>query len=333
MRVTLAVVSLAAVLAGCGGGASTSARTPMGAEVRTAFLKTLDAELTAPGWTAKIGSQCQDQNTGIPIGQLTSAELSAADDDMLFHCSVDLVSATDGQLGELYYVTVKAGGRWSAVWEPVPIVSGYDVKDPCAGAACTAVFTSLQYGDTLTGDTRGGHDTTPNGSSATPATSTGTHQQGFGGCPSGEDRNDTGYCIPLDDPGTMCAPDEPSAACGSAGRGPTSPASEPAATQVPNSTEPAPAADAAAIASVVGFARSCQTITEARMDPSWALATFTSPAPSQYCFTHDADGETVLHRTAGTWHIATQFSDLSGGCPAGVPDDVLRAFAVKCPGL
>lgn len=175
--------------------------------------------------------------------------------------------------------------------------------------------------------------TTPAQPSAAPAASTGIHQPGFGGCPSGEDLNDTGYCIPLDDPGPTCAPDEPSAACGPAGRGPTSPASEPAATQVRNSTEPAPAPDAAAIASVVGFARSCQTITEARMDPSWALATFTSPAPSHYCFMHDADGDTVLHRTAGTWHIATQFSDLSGGCPAGVPDDVLRAFALKCPGL
>jgi hypothetical protein len=48
---------------------------------------------------------------------------------------------------------------------------------------------------------------------------------------------------------------------------------------------------------------------------------------------HDADGDTLLHRTAGTWHIASQFSSLSGGCPAGVPDDVLRAFALKCPGL
>jgi len=95
---------------------------------------------------------------------------------------------------------------------------------------------------------------------------------------------------------------------------------------------PAPAADAAAVASVVGFARSCQTITEDRIDTSWAQATFTSPPPSQYCLTHDADGETLLHRTAGTWHIATQFSDLSGGCPAGVPDDVLSAFALKCPG-
>jgi hypothetical protein len=164
------------LLAACGGGGGASdAAVRLGPAVRSAFLKTLNAELNDPGWSARIGSQCRDQQTGIPIGQVTSADLSAAGKvGMLFHCSVDVVSASYGQLGELYYLSLYPGGRWSALWEPIPLDS-YDVKDPCAGAACTAVFPSLSYGDDLAGDTSGGHDTSPAAPSTTEsATSSST---------------------------------------------------------------------------------------------------------------------------------------------------------------
>jgi len=66
--------------------------------------------------------------------------------------------------------------------------------------------------------------TTQSQASSTATTTTAsTTTSGFGGCPAGEDRNDSGYCIPVSDPGPTCAQGESPAACGPAGRGPGAP--------------------------------------------------------------------------------------------------------------
>jgi hypothetical protein len=97
--------------------------------------------------------------------------------------------------------------------------------------------------------------------------------------------------------------------------------------------EPASSVVAAAVAATVRYPTSCQTITQARSDPSWAMANFTDPPPTHYCLTHDADGTSLLHESSERqWMIVSQFSDLSGGCPPGVPSSILAAFALKCPG-
>jgi hypothetical protein len=49
---------------------------------------------------------------------------------------------------------------------------------------------------------------------AAPYAGTAHAATGFGGCPAGQFRNDTGYCIPLSEPGDACAKGEPASKCG-----------------------------------------------------------------------------------------------------------------------
>jgi hypothetical protein len=328
MRGGTITIALVALLAGCGGGGSNTA-IPIGSEVRTAFLNALDTELNAPGWTAQIGSQCRDQDTGVSLGQMTSGELSAAGNDMLFHCSVDLRSGTYGQLGELYYLTVKARGNWSALWEPIPLLPGYDVKDPCTGAACTGVFLSLTYGDNLAGNIRSGAVTGSGSRRTSSSTTTTPAATGFGGCPAGEDRNDTDYCIPLDEPGTTCAAGESKAACGPAGRGSHASTTPPKTTTTASQSgitahvaTPSEVAEFTATASSAGLLTSGYYLGDARVTSNgWAVAAVLSNNPAE------SDQEDIAFRLDdGHWKYIAAGSSFSG---SAIPAAVIRAFYSK----
>ena len=56
--------------------------------------------------------------------------------------------------GGSYYVTVRAGGKWDAMWEPLP-VTNQDVIPPCSGALCNNPGSSPP--DRLAGNEAGGH--------------------------------------------------------------------------------------------------------------------------------------------------------------------------------
>jgi hypothetical protein len=159
------------ILSACGSSDPSQAHSDqVGSDVESSFLQTIDAVPGVQGWTAQLGSSCKDQNTGVSLGQTDDTDLTG-EPTMLFHCSVDLLTAPNGQLGLLYYLTVHKSGQWSASQEYTPLYLQYDTIDSCAGIGCNDVM--VVSPDKLAGNrVRGrvvGPDASENSSSTTGA--------------------------------------------------------------------------------------------------------------------------------------------------------------------
>jgi hypothetical protein len=168
----------AVIVSGCGGGSSGS-NVNIGNSIQGAFLSALDNATTGNGTTSYTAQftiyQCDDQNSGVPLDQLTTGDLASAQGSMLFHCeltrnvSSSVALAPSGSDGWLYYLEVKTGGNWDAQWEPLPVTS-QDQIPPCSGALCNEPL-GKEPPDHVTGDENSGHVVSSGGASTSSAAS------------------------------------------------------------------------------------------------------------------------------------------------------------------
>jgi hypothetical protein len=171
-----------AVLTGCGGSGAA-----LGQQIDDSFQGAIISSL-GPGITMQR-LVCRQQRSGTyqlagELPSLTSSELNEDENSELYHCGVTLAEdqgLRDGSVSLLFYLTIKRGGNWTAMWEPAPLVSGdsYLLTPPCTGTLCNLTLsagTSAAFGAHYTGapqkgetipETKGSTNESPTGSPAT----------------------------------------------------------------------------------------------------------------------------------------------------------------------
>jgi len=180
-RTLAPVFALLMGMSGCGGSDSNR---DIGNSIQNAFLKTLVDAANRDGPPSYVAQStiysCHEQNSGVPLGQLTVGELQGAQGSMLFHCAVTETAtggpAVGGSEGWLYYLELRTGGRWHANWQPLPITADDVVpRYPC-DALCNGLIghglPAELAGDETSGHTVGTNRTgTPSSSSSGDAAS------------------------------------------------------------------------------------------------------------------------------------------------------------------
>lgn len=222
---------------------------------------------------------------------------------------------------------VDAGQPWIAVFTTAD--TQFDGSNNAPGAQPTSGAPQIPHANVTIGAdgvlTPITGSSTATGSTAAAPPAAGT-TQGFGGCPSGEDRNDTGYCIPVSEPGPTCAVGESRTACGPYGRGPTPPGAGQSSGGTTITSTPATRAEveqltAAALAASdtqgCGFNPSAYYLGGVRItNNGWALANIDARNPAD-----QGNEAAAFHLVDGEWRCVE-----AGSSFRSVPQAVLHAF-------